>query len=91
MEFVCVRTAEWPLPTLHDVKHRRRAMSLQLRGIYIRGDVLPSRYLFVDVGPKGFLHVRVVKSAEQLPEEVDFFVLFHAVDDVGDFDRCEEI
>ena len=87
MEVVCVRTAEWPLPTLHNVKHRRRAMSLQLRGIHIRRDVLPSRYLFVDVDSKGFLHVRVVKSVEQLPEEVDFFVLFHAVDDVLNLER----
>ena len=62
-------------------------MSLQLRGIHIRRDVLPSRYLFVDIDPKGFLHVRVVKSAEQLPEEVDFFVLFHAVDDVLNLER----
>ena len=62
-------------------------MSLQLRGIHKRWDVLPFLYLFVDVDPKGFLYVRLVKSAEQLPEEVDFFILFHAVDDVLNFER----
>ena len=62
-------------------------MSLQLRGIHIHGAAIPSLYLFVDVDPKGFLHVDVVKSGEQLPEEVDFFVLFHAVDDVLNLER----
>ena len=64
---------------------------LQLRGVHIVWAALPSRYLFVDVDPKSELHVEVVKSGEQLQEEADFIVLFHAVDDVLNFERGSQL
>lgn len=41
MEVVCVRTAEWPLPTLHDVKHRRRAVGYSFEGFTNAGMSYP--------------------------------------------------